>query len=39
MQPAEICEYPDSGKVAAFGGGLRHITRAGDGVDYWLGEG
>ena len=36
--PAEVCEYPDSNKVGAFGGGLRHMTRAGDGVDYWEGE-
>jgi uncharacterized cupin superfamily protein len=35
---AEVCEYPDSGKVGAFGGGLRHLTRAGDNVDYWTGE-
>jgi uncharacterized cupin superfamily protein len=34
----EVCEYPDSGKIAAFGGGLRHITRGSDGVDYWVGE-
>ena len=38
MQPAESCEYPDSGKVGAFGGGLRHMTRAGDHVDYWTDE-
>ena len=39
MLPAEVCEYPDSGKIGAFGdGGLRHLTRAGDSVDYWLGE-
>jgi len=38
MLPAEVCEYPDSNKVGAFGGGLRHMTRAGDGVDYWEGE-
>lgn len=38
MMPAEVCEYPDSGKVGAFGGGLRHLTRAGDTVDYWAGE-
>lgn len=38
MLPAEVCEYPDSGKVGAFGGGLRHMTNAGDGVDYWVGE-
>ena len=38
MLPAEVCEYPDSGKIGAFGGGVRHMTRATDGVDYWLGE-
>jgi hypothetical protein len=38
MLPAEICEYPDSNKIGAFGGGLRHMTRADDGVDYWAGE-
>ena len=42
MMPAEVCEYPDSGKVAAFGGEgpsrLRHITEATSLVDYWKGE-
>jgi uncharacterized cupin superfamily protein len=38
MQPAEICEYPDSKKIGAFGGGLRHVTRADGSVDYWLDE-
>jgi uncharacterized cupin superfamily protein len=42
MMPAEVCEYPDSGKVAAFGGEgssrLRHITEAASLVDYWKGE-
>ena len=38
MLPAEICEYPDSGKVGAFGSGMRHMTRVGDNVDYWTGE-
>ena len=38
MMPVEVCEYPDSGKVGAYGGELRHLTRAGDGVDYWVGE-
>jgi len=37
-QPAEICEYPDSKKIGAFADGLRHMSRAGDGVDYWTGE-
>lgn len=38
MLPVEICEYPDSGKIGAFGGGMRHMTRANDGVDYWVDE-
>ena len=39
MMPAEVCEYPDSGKVGAFGNGMRpHMTRAVDNVDYWVGE-
>jgi uncharacterized cupin superfamily protein len=38
MMPAEVCEYPDSRKVGAYGGGLRHLTRTDDGVDYWVGE-
>ena len=38
MMPAEVCEYPDSGKIGAFGGGLRHMTRVDDAKDYWLGE-
>lgn len=36
--PAEVCEYPDSGKVGAYGGGFRHMTRASDRVGYWVGE-
>ncbi|HKE38463.1 MAG TPA: cupin domain-containing protein [Casimicrobiaceae bacterium] len=38
MMPAEVCEYPDSKKVGAFGGGLRHMTSSGAHVDYWDGE-
>ena len=38
MLPAEVCEYPDSGKIGAFGGGLRHMTHNADHVDYWKGE-
>ena len=42
MMPAEVCEYPDSGKVGAFGGTgdsrLRHMTEMAAGVDYWKGE-
>ena len=39
MRDAEVCEYPDSGKVGAFGkGGLRHMTPVGSHVDYWKDE-
>ena len=39
MMPAEVCEYPDSKKVGAFGRGFRHMTSAESHVDYWAGEG
>jgi uncharacterized cupin superfamily protein len=39
MMPAEVCEYPDSNKIGAYGdGGLRHMTRPGDHLDYWTDE-
>jgi uncharacterized cupin superfamily protein len=38
MMPAEVCEYPDSGKIGAFGGGLRHMTRTDDHLGYWTDE-
>ena len=41
MAPAEVCEYPDSNKVGAYGRSetrLRHLTEAGASVDYWKGE-
>ena len=41
MAPAEVCEYPDSQKVGAYGRSesrLRHMTEAGAKVDYWTGE-
>ncbi len=42
MAPAEVCEYPDSGKVGAFGGEgdsrVRHLTELAAAVDYWKGE-
>lgn len=34
----DVCEYPDSGKIMAFGPGFRHVTAASDHVDYWKGE-
>ena len=37
--PAEVCEYPDSKKIGAFGeGGMRHMTPAASAVDYWVEE-
>jgi uncharacterized cupin superfamily protein len=38
MMPAEVCEYPDSKKIGAYGGGLRHMTRTDQTLDYWLDE-
>src|SRR5574341_267950 len=38
MKPVEVCEYPDSDKLYASAGELRHIARAGTGLDYWDGE-
>ena len=39
MMPAEVCEYPDSKKIAAYAGGqVRHMTRVQDAVDYWQDE-
>ena len=38
MMPAEVCEYPDSKKIGAYGGGLRHMTRADQKLDYWVDE-
>jgi uncharacterized cupin superfamily protein len=40
--PAEVCEYPDSGKFGAFADDtsppFRHLGRPGDARDYWEGE-
>jgi uncharacterized cupin superfamily protein len=38
MMPTEVCEYPDSKKVGAYGGGLRHMTYAASHLDYWTDE-
>ena len=42
MMPAEVCEYPDSGKIGAYGGAspsrLKHMTMANAAVDYWKDE-
>ncbi len=38
MMPAEVCEYPDSKKIGAFGGGLRHMTNRTHALDYWTDE-
>jgi uncharacterized cupin superfamily protein len=34
----ELCEYPDSGKVAGYVRGLRILQRPGEALDYWDGE-
>ncbi|QJR16081.1 cupin domain-containing protein [Usitatibacter palustris] len=42
MMPAEVCEYPDSKKIGAYGGNspsrLKHMTMANAAVDYWKDE-
>ena len=39
MMPAEVCEYPDSKKVGAYGKDFRHMTRAEHHLeDYWTDE-
>ena len=38
MMPAEICEYPDSKKIGAFGGTLKHMTNTSHHLDYWTDE-
>ena len=42
MMPAEVCEYPDSKKIGAYGGTtpsrLRHMTQVDARVDYWKDE-
>lgn len=38
MRDAEVCEYPDSKKIGAFGKGVRHMTHPNDNVDYWKDE-
>ncbi len=46
MEPVEICEYPDSGKLGAYAEtqpgenaqALRHLCRMEDACDYWRGE-
>jgi uncharacterized cupin superfamily protein len=37
-ESAEICEYPDSGKIAGFAEGVRFVFRAGEQAGYWEGE-
>lgn len=34
----EVCEYPDSGKLVAFGPGLRQVHRRDGSLGYWDGE-
>ncbi|HTV79888.1 MAG TPA: cupin domain-containing protein [Steroidobacteraceae bacterium] len=37
-RPVEVCEYPDSRKIGAYGERMSHMTRSGDHLDYWTGE-
>jgi len=37
-EPTEICEYPDTGKIAGFGESLRFVVRGSEQVGYWEGE-
>lgn len=36
--PADVCEYPDSKKIGAFGGGFGHMSFVTAKLDYWVGE-
>jgi len=38
MMATEVCEYPDSKKVGAYGKDFRHMTRAEHHLDYWTDE-
>lgn len=35
----DVCEYPDSRKIAVFGAGQRFVQRRENSLDYWDGEG
>ena len=37
-EPTEICEYPDTGKIAGFGDSMRFVVRGDQQVGYWEGE-
>ena len=37
-EATEICEYPDTGKIAGFGESLRFIVRGEQQIGYWEGE-
>lgn len=38
MQTPEVCEYPDTGKIATFAEGFRVVLRGDQPVGYWDGE-
>lgn len=38
QEKPEVCEYPDSGKVVAWGPGVDLLGRPATNVDYWDGE-
>jgi uncharacterized cupin superfamily protein len=37
-ESTEICEYPDTGKIAGFGDSMRFVVRGEQQVGYWEGE-
>ena len=38
MERPEVCEYPDSGKIAILDESLRYINRQDSQIGYWDGE-
>ena len=38
MERPEVCEYPDSGKIAVLGESIRYVSRLDSQARYWDGE-
>jgi uncharacterized cupin superfamily protein len=38
MEAPDVCEYPDSGKLAVWGSALRYVAPLGQQTGYWDGE-
>jgi uncharacterized cupin superfamily protein len=38
MEGPDVCEYPDSKKIAVLGGGVRYVNRLDQQAGYWDGE-